>query len=49
MSRLPVEVMWQGPPEMDKKTWGSIEAMFAPIRGVDITNTPHPVPQLHSK
>ena len=49
LSRLPVEVMWQGPQEMDKKTWGSIESMFAPIRGVDITNTPHPVPQLHRK
>ena len=47
MSPLPVEVMWQGPAEMDSSTWTSIKDKFAPIRGVDIQSTPHPVPGLH--
>ena len=45
-SNLPVEVMWQGPREMDDATWAFISGKFAPIRGIDITKTPHPVPGL---
>ena len=48
-STLPVEVMWQGAGEMDNKTWGSINSTFTPIRGVDITTFPHPVPGMHRK
>ena len=48
-SQIPIEVMWQGPEEMDIKTWASIKEKFAPIRGVDITKEAHPVPGLQRK
>ncbi|GAX76848.1 hypothetical protein CEUSTIGMA_g4294.t1 [Chlamydomonas eustigma] len=48
-SKLPVEVMWQSADEMDTKTWQKIQSLFSPIRGIDISTTPHPVPGLHRK
>ncbi|PNH05653.1 hypothetical protein TSOC_008058 [Tetrabaena socialis] len=46
---LPVEVMWQGPAEMDAATWASLQRSFGPLRGVDVQATPHPVEGLHGK
>ncbi|EFJ43610.1 hypothetical protein VOLCADRAFT_96259 [Volvox carteri f. nagariensis] len=46
--KLPVEVAWQGPEEMDNVTWASLERHFAPIWGFDVRAAPHPVPELHS-
>ncbi|GAX81590.1 hypothetical protein CEUSTIGMA_g9018.t1 [Chlamydomonas eustigma] len=45
--RLPVELMWLGAGEGSKKRWRSIERLFSPIRGVDLTKERHPVPGLH--
>ena len=46
-STLPIEVMWQSKDEMDNFTWSNISEDFEPIRGIDISSTPHPVPNLH--
>jgi hypothetical protein len=48
-SSLPIEIMWQSMDEMDSRSWDRIREEFKPIRGVDISSIPHPVPSLHSK
>jgi hypothetical protein len=48
-SSLPIEIMWQSKDEMDDRSWDHIQEEFMPIRGVDISSIPHPVPGLHSK
>jgi hypothetical protein len=48
-SSLPIEIMWQSKDEMDSRSWDRIREEFKPIRGVDISSIPHPVPGLHSK
>ncbi|GFR44947.1 hypothetical protein Agub_g6038, partial [Astrephomene gubernaculifera] len=46
---LPVEVAWQGSGEMDAATWASLERHFAPLRGINVRDTPHPVRGLHGE
>jgi hypothetical protein len=40
--RLPVEVAWQGPREMDEATLAALDRDYGPVLGLDVSSTPYP-------
>jgi hypothetical protein len=40
--KLPVEVAWQGPKEMDGAMLAALDSEYGPVLGVDVSTVPYP-------